>query len=153
MLLSCSIASQYQFLFLLSYSYGVWSLTGVSHASLYISEHVWQFVFALDLTNQRTMYMGFPQSCKMGDSFNELFISFNDSPLYSVLLTLTCMTRIHSFRKAFVKNFTAINSTSHENHGAARKANLPKERITYKIFILFVKLQRHAIMPFWKDLK
>lgn len=51
------------------------------------------------------------------------------------------------------KNFAAINLTSHESHEAARKANLPKETITYKIFILCVKLQRHAIIHFWKDLK
>lgn len=83
----------------------------------------------------------------MDNSFNKIFIYFNGGPLYSILLALW-MARIHRFRKSFVKNFTAINSTSHESHGAARKATLPKEKITYKIVILCVKLHRPAIVPF-----
>lgn len=79
----------------------------------------------ISLTN--TMCTGFPQQCKMGNSFKELFISFNDGPLYSVLLTLSCMARIHGFRKAFVKNFTAINLTSHESHGLPEKLTCLKK--------------------------
>lgn len=60
---------------------------------------------------------------------------------------------IHRCSKPFVKYFTAINFTSSKNSGAATKANLSKKSITYKIFILCVKLHSHAIVSFWKDLK
>lgn len=63
------------------------------------------------------------------------------------------MARIHRCTKSFVKYFTGINLASSKSSGAARKANLSKKSITYKIFILCVKLHRHAIVPFWKDWK
>lgn len=50
----------------------------------------------------------------------------------------SCMARIHRFRKAFVKNFIAINLISYESKGAVRKASLPKGRISYKLHIVCV---------------
>lgn len=64
----------------------------------------------------------------------------------------SCMDRVHRFRKAFVKNFTAINLTSHESKGTVRKANLPKERITCKIFIV-CKTSQMCCCAFLKESK
>lgn len=74
----------------------------------------------------------------MGIIFNDLSIYFNSVHLYSVLLMFSCMARIHRFRKAFVKNFIAINLISYESKGAVRKASLPKGRISYKLHIVCV---------------